>query len=52
VIIDFLSPIQERYFQIRKDPSYLNKVFADGLKRAKRISQQTLALVYQAMGLG
>jgi len=52
VVVEFLTPIQEKYQKIRQKESYLEKIFAEGLARAKEISQQTLAEVYQAVGLG
>ena len=51
-VIEFLRPIQKRYHQIRKDEKYLDQVLADGLKRARKVSQKTLSNVYQAVGLG
>jgi len=52
VIIEFLRPIQEKYYQARQDKDYLNKILTDGLKNARQISQKTMDQVYQAVGLG
>jgi len=51
-VIEFLRPIQEKYYQIRQEKDYLNKILADGLKKAKEISRKTMKRVYQAVGLG
>lgn len=52
VIVAALEPIQEKYYQLRKDEGYLQKVLDGGLQKAKQISSQTLKRVYQAVGLG
>lgn len=52
VIVEFLRPIQEKYYQIYQNQDYLNKVLADGLKKARAVSQKTMTRVYQAVGLG
>lgn len=52
VVVDFLKPIQEKYFEIREDENHLNQVLKDGLAKAKPISEKVLEKVYQAMGLG
>ena len=52
VVIEFLRPIREKYYQIRQNEDYLTEVLANGLKRAKEISQKTMSQIYQAVGLG
>lgn len=52
VVVEFLKPIQEKYYRIREDKNYLDQVLKGGLAKAKPISEKTLEKVYQAMGLG
>lgn len=51
-LIEFLSPIQERYYQIRKDETYLQKVLDEGRDFAGAISSEVLQKASSAMGLG
>ncbi|AEW44760.1 tryptophanyl-tRNA synthetase [Serratia symbiotica str. 'Cinara cedri'] len=46
-----LSALQERYYKLRKDETYLQQVMCDGADRARVRAQDTLAQVYQAVGL-
>ncbi len=52
VVIEFLKPIQEKYYQVCEDENYLNQILQSGLEKAKPISEKTLKKVHQAMGLG
>ncbi len=52
VVVEALRPIQKKYHRIRKDEKYLNQILAEGLRKAKSISEKTLKQVYQAVGLG
>lgn len=45
-----LAPIRERYRQLMDDPSYLEKCYRDGARRADEISQKTLRDVYNKVG--
>jgi len=49
-LIDHLNPIQVRYEEITKDPSYLDQILSEGASKAGEIADQTLNNVYQAMG--
>jgi len=51
-IVDFLTPIQRRYQKIRQNEKKLNAVLKEGAKKAKKISQETLKMVKEKMGLG
>jgi len=50
-IIKFLAPIQDRYRIISQDQETLAKILAEGKRKAQKISQKTLTLVYQKVGL-
>ncbi|XAR70834.1 Tryptophan--tRNA ligase [Bertholletia excelsa] len=49
-LIDHLHPIQVRYEEIMSDTGYLDRILADGAKKAADIADVTLNNVYQAMG--
>ncbi|KAK9983058.1 hypothetical protein SO802_032583 [Lithocarpus litseifolius] len=49
-LIDHLQPIQVRYEEIMSDSAYLDRVLAEGAKKAADIADATLNNVYQAMG--
>ncbi|CAK9158831.1 unnamed protein product [Ilex paraguariensis] len=49
-LIDHLHPIQVRYEEIISDTAYLDKVLAEGARKAADIADVTLNNVYQAMG--
>jgi len=51
VVVEFLKPIQKKYYQIMKDKKGLEDILEQGSKKAKAISQKTLSGVYQVMGL-
>ncbi len=50
-IYEELKPIQERRRQLQKDGKYIDKVLADGAKRARKIAQETIDEVRAKMGL-
>lgn len=52
VVVSALKPIQEKYHEIRKDETYLNKVLDEGLKFARERSSKKNLQVKEAMGLG
>lgn len=52
LVVETLRPLQERYAQIRRDPSYLEGVLADGAARASAESAGVLRAAKAAMGLG
>lgn len=45
-----LTPLQDRYYAIRADETYLNKVLYDGAEKARAQACVTLAKVYEAVG--
>jgi len=52
VVLGVLAPIQTKYYQLRKDEKYLQKILDAGLEKAKQVSSETLKKVYEAVGLG
>jgi len=46
-----LAPIQERIKQIEARPGYVREVLAEGCIRARRVAEETMLDVRQAMGL-
>lgn len=51
VIIDFLSPIQEKYEHIMHNRSELDRILEDGAKRARKRAQKIYLEVRKKMGL-
>ncbi len=50
VLIEGLSPIQERYRAVRDDKSYLDGILKEGAEAALRRSRRTLNKVYRKVG--
>ncbi|ACZ42160.1 tryptophanyl-tRNA synthetase [Thermobaculum terrenum ATCC BAA-798] len=50
-LVEYLAPLQERYRDIRQDPSYLENVLAQGAERARETSAVVLNAVKKAVGL-
>ena len=50
VIIAGLTPIQERYNEIRNDKNYLEKVYTEGAIKAQYEAEKTLRKVYKKVG--
>jgi tryptophanyl-tRNA synthetase len=51
-VIDYLTPVRERYEQLRGDDAALEAILADGAVRARAIAAETLADVRELMGVG
>ena len=51
-VIDKVTPIQERYAELRPDEAALEAAFARGAEKAQAIAGETLAAVREAMGVG
>ena len=52
VLISGLKPIQEKYYKIRKDKSYLEKALDNGRDYCLKISKEKINKVRGCMGLG
>ena len=51
VVVDFLTPFQERVSHYMSDPSALDDVLAEGAARARALATPTLERVYDRSGL-
>jgi tryptophanyl-tRNA synthetase len=51
-VAEFLSPVRERYAELRGDEGALEAVLGDGAERARAIARETLADVRERMGVG
>jgi tryptophanyl-tRNA synthetase len=52
VVIEHLSPLQEKYAALVANPEYIDSILSDGATRAAAIASATLKRVEQAVGLG
>jgi tryptophanyl-tRNA synthetase len=50
VVVDFMTPIQQRTAAYLDDPAELDKVLADGAEKARAIAGPTLATMYDRIG--
>ena len=48
----FLEPLRERRRELAEKPDWVREVLAEGGKKARAIAQETIAEVYEKMGLG
>jgi len=48
--VEALKPIQDKYWEVMNDRSYLESVLRQGREKAEKIANQTLTQVKQAMG--
>jgi tryptophanyl-tRNA synthetase len=51
-VVDYLTPVRERYHAIRGDEGELEAILAAGAGKARAIASQTLADVREVMGVG
>ncbi|WP_337060170.1 tryptophan--tRNA ligase [Kineococcus sp. G2] len=51
VVTDALGPVRERAQQLAADPGALDEILARGAERANAIAEETLARVYERVGL-
>jgi len=51
-VVDYLTPVRERYNELRADEARLESIFAAGAERARALASVTLADVRAAMGVG
>ena len=49
-VADCLKPVQERYYKIREDKSYLQQIYRDGAEKASKLAYKTLRKVYKKVG--
>jgi len=51
-VIEMLSPVRDRYVELRADENALERVLADGARRARSLAAGTLLDVRECMGVG
>jgi tryptophanyl-tRNA synthetase len=51
-VVDMLTPVRERYAELRADEERLEALLAEGAEKAHALSRETLADVRAAMGVG
>lgn len=51
LVVDFITPFQERVRGYLDEPAVLDDILADGARRARAVASQTLARVYDRVGL-
>ena len=51
-VVDYLTPVRERYHELRGDEAELVRILQDGAERARAIAAGTLADVRERMGVG
>lgn len=51
VIIEELEPIQEKYKDLMRNPDHLDKLLADGAKRARNLAEKKMLVVKNKIGL-
>jgi tryptophanyl-tRNA synthetase len=51
-VVDYLTPVRERYHELRADESELLRIVRDGADRARAIAADTLTDVRERMGVG
>ena len=51
-VVELLTPIRERYSELRRDPAGLERTLAEGAERAREIASATIAEVRRVMGIG
>ena len=49
-MVDYFTPVRERYHEIRSDEAGLDKVLTTGAEQARAIASETLADVRRVMG--
>ncbi len=50
-INDFLGPLRERRAYYESQPGLVEDILIEGIRRTRRIAQETMGMVYEAMGL-
>ncbi|MBE0494667.1 MAG: tryptophan--tRNA ligase [Thiomicrospira sp.] len=50
LIVDYLAPIQQRFYEIREDESHLKGILKHGAERAREQAQKTLQDVQKSIG--
>jgi tryptophanyl-tRNA synthetase len=51
-VVEYLTPVRERYAELRRDEGAIEATLAAGAEKARAIASDTLADVREAMGIG
>jgi tryptophanyl-tRNA synthetase len=51
-VVEYLTPVRERYVELRADEDALETILAEGAKHARAIASETVADVRERMGVG
>lgn len=51
-LVERLRPLQERYRELRADPSYIDNLLRNGAEKVRPLAEHTLASVKNKVGLG
>lgn len=51
-VVAYLTPVRERYLELRKDEQQLERALQSGAEKARAIARQTMTEVWRAMGIG
>jgi tryptophanyl-tRNA synthetase len=51
-VVEMLTPVRERYAELRPDEAALETVLADGAEKARAMARETMLGVREAMGVG
>jgi tryptophanyl-tRNA synthetase len=51
-VVDYLTPVRQRYGELRGDEAELERILAAGAEKAQAIASETLRDVREAMGVG
>ena len=52
LVVEGLRPLQEKFAELSRDPSYVEGILKDSADRIRPVAQRTMAAASQAMGLG
>jgi tryptophanyl-tRNA synthetase len=50
VVVEAVTPVQERYRELRSDPAELQRLLTQGADKAREASAPTLERIYERMG--
>jgi tryptophanyl-tRNA synthetase len=51
-VVEYLTPVRERYRELRDDESTIERLLGEGAEKARAIAAETVADVREAMGVG
>jgi tryptophanyl-tRNA synthetase len=51
-VVEYLRPVRERYAELRRDESEMERTLSEGAAKARAIASPTVALARDRMGIG